>query len=134
MSSSYSEIREKYFRRKIDRAHSGDLEKCFEVQTWLKTVSPSTRKGYLIALKKFCGFCGKSPRQLILERDSEIKNSEPNSRTGVRDLVLDFRECLEKEGYAPKTINTWDGTVRSFFTAVLGVYNSVEYRFPACMK
>lgn len=27
---------------------------------------------------------------------------------------------MEKEGYAPKSINCWDGAVRSFFTAILG--------------
>jgi integrase/recombinase XerD len=104
------------------------LEDYAEVQTWLKTVSPSTRPNYLAALKKFCEFCGKNPKQLILERDEEIKNPDPNSRTAIRDLVLDFREYLEKEGYAPKTINTWDGAVRSFFTAVLGKAGMVNVK------
>ncbi len=27
---------------------------------------------------------------------------------------------MKKEGYASKSINCWDGAVRSFFTAVLG--------------
>lgn len=36
------------------------------------------------------------------------------------NLILDFRKYLEKENYAPKSINAWDGAVRSFFTAVLG--------------
>ena len=82
-------------------------------------------------MKKFCEFCKKNPRQLILDRDREIKNPEPNSRTGIRNLVLDFREYLEREGYAPKTINAWDGAVRSFFSAVLGkagMINVKNYR------
>ena len=95
------------------------LEFC-EVQSWLKTVSDKSQKQYLHALKYFCNFCGKTPKQLILERDKEVKNSDPNSRTGIRDLILDFRKYLEKERYAPKSINAWDGAVRSFFTAVLG--------------
>lgn len=108
-----------------------ELESFSEVQTWLKTVSPSTRSGYLSALKKFCEFSGKNPKQLILDRDKEIKNLDPNLRTGIRDLVLDFREYLKKEGYAPKTINAWDGAIRSFFTAVLGnagMVNVKNYR------
>jgi len=91
-----------------------------EVQTWLKTVSERSQTQYLYALRYFCEFCRKTPKQLILERDKELRNSDPNSRTGIRDLILDFRKYLEKEGYAPKTINAWDGAVRSFFTAVLG--------------
>jgi len=101
------------------------------IQSWLKTVSPSTRVGYRTALKEFCEFSGKNPRQLILERDAELKNPEPDSRTGIRDLVLDFREYLEKEEYAPKTINAWDGAIRGFFTAGLGkagMINVKNYR------
>ncbi|MCW1298554.1 MAG: hypothetical protein OH351_04680, partial [Candidatus Parvarchaeota archaeon] len=79
-----------------------------EVQTWLKTVSDKSQKQYLHALRYFCEFCRKTPKQLILERDKEIRNSDPNSRTGIRDLILDFRKYLEREGYAPKSINCWD--------------------------
>ena len=94
----------------------------------LKTVSPTTRNTYLTALKKFCDFSGKNPSQLILERDKEIREPNPNSRTGIRDLVLSFREYLEKEGYAPKSINAMDGAVRSFFTAVLGKQGMVNVK------
>jgi len=96
-----------------------DIEKYPEVQTWLKTVSPSTRPNHL-ALKKFCGFCGKNPSQLILQRDKEVRDPDLSSRTGIRDLILDFREYLEKEGYAPRSISTMDAAVRGFFRAVLG--------------
>ncbi|MCX8166248.1 MAG: hypothetical protein N3E37_00130 [Candidatus Micrarchaeota archaeon] len=89
------------------------------MQSWLKTVSDKSQKQYIHALRYFCEFCRKTPKQLILERDKEIRNTDPNSRTRIRDLVLDFRKYLEKEGYAPKSINCWDGAVRSFFTAVL---------------
>lgn len=98
---------------------AAELEKFQEVQTWLKTVSPITAKGYLKALSEFCNWCGKDPRQLILERDKEKNNPDPNKRVGTRNLILDFRKFLEKK-YAPKTINTMDGAVRSFFSAVLG--------------
>jgi integrase len=107
------------------------LQTCPEVQTWLKTVSEKSGEQYLRILKKFCEFSRKTPKQLILERDKELKNSDPNSRTGIRDLVLDFRRYLEKEGYAPKSINTRDGAIRSFFTAVLGregMINVKNYR------
>ena len=108
-----------------------ELEQYQEVQTWLKTISKSSRRPYLLALKKFCEFSGKTPKELILERDREIKNPDPNNRTGIRDLIFDFRRYLEKEQYAPKTINALDGAVRSFFTAVLGkagMINIKNYR------
>jgi len=97
-----------------------EIERFPEVQTWLKTVSPPTRGGYLSVLKKLCGFSGNTPTQLILERNNEMTNNDPNSRTGIRDLILDFREYLKREGYAPKTINAWDGAVRGFLQLCLG--------------
>lgn len=107
------------------------LRKYQEVQTWLRTIGESSVSVYLNALKKFCDFSEKSPHELILMRDKETRNSDPNSRTGVRDLILDFRRYLEMEKYAPKTINAIDGSVRSFFTAVLGksgMINVKNYR------
>jgi integrase len=107
------------------------LQEFVEVQTWLKTIGKSSVNLYLNALKKFCDFSGRNPRELILMRDKETRNPDPNSRTGVRDLIFDFRCYLEKEKYAPKTINSLDGTVRSFFTAVLGregMVNVKNYR------
>jgi len=107
------------------------LQEFVEVQTWLKTIGKSSVNLYLNALKKFCEFSGKNPRELILTRDKETRNPDPNNRTVVRDLIFDFRRYLEKEKYAPKTINALDGAVRSFFTAVLGregMVNVKNYR------
>jgi integrase len=97
-----------------------NIEKYPEVQTWLKTVSPKTAENYKSNLKKFCYWCGKTPPQLIIDRDSEKNVADPNKRTGTKNLILDFRVFLEREGYAPKSINAMDGAIRGFFTAVLG--------------
>ena len=35
---------------------------------------------------------------------------------------------LEKEGYAPKSINAWDGAVRGFFSSVLGKAGMINVR------
>jgi hypothetical protein len=106
------------------------LEDYAEVQTWLKTVSPSTRPNYLAALKKLCEFCGKNPKQLILERDEEIKNPDPNSRTAIRDLVLDFREYLEKEGYAPKSIrNPHSSLGEKYYPKLFFQVTNVQHSF-----
>jgi len=103
-----------------------------EVQTWLKTMGESSRPKHLAILEKFCEWCGKDPKQLILERDTELRNPDPNSRTGIRDLILDFRTYLEGEEYAPKSINSMDGYVRGFFTAVLGKQAMINVKnYPA---
>jgi hypothetical protein len=76
-----------------------------EVQTWLRTVSEKSAKLYIKCLEKFCNWCKKSPEQLILDRDKELKSSNPNGRTETINLILDFRKYLEEQGYAPKSIN-----------------------------
>ena len=104
------------------------LQEYQEVQTWLRTISSQSGVIYLNALKKFCEWCGKDPHKLILQRDKELKNDDPNNRTGIRDLLLDFRHHLEHMGLAPKTINTYDGAIRGFFTSVLGKRGIVNIR------
>ena len=120
--ASYDKIRKKYLKKggTHNTAHLfTDIEKYPEVQTWLKTVSSTTRTNYLRALTKFCNWCGKDPHGLIIERDRERDNPNPNERVGTRNLILDFRKFLEKK-YAPATINCMDGAMRGFFSAVLG--------------
>jgi len=99
-----------------------------EVKTWLKNVGLSSYNVYMFALQKLCNWCGKDPHELIIDRDQEIKSDEPIKRNGTRDLIIDFRHLLESQGYAPKTINSMDGAVRSFFTAVLGRSGMVNLR------
>jgi len=121
-------------KRKL-RQRMGELKKYQEVQTWLKTVSKSSISLYLDALAKFCEFTGKNPRELFLMRDKEVRDPDPDARTQVRDLILNFKEYLE-EGYAPKTINALDGAVRSFFSANLekaGMINVKNYK-NACIS
>lgn len=115
----------------VERNKRKSIEQYTEVQTWLRTVSEQSRNMYLSTLKRFCEFSGKTPGELIEQRDTEIRNKNHNNRTGMRDLVLDFRTYLGKEGYAHKSINTRDGVVRGFFTANLGkagMINVKNYR------
>lgn len=101
------------------------------MQTWLKTVSEKTGHWYAVVLRRFCEFSGKNPSELIRQRDLELKQTDPNGRTGIRDLILDYRAYLEKEEYSGNSINTFDGAIRGFFTAVLGnaaMINVKNYR------
>ena len=118
-------------KRNERKDKKSEIESYQEVQTWLRTVSKKSRPLYLSALRKFCEFSGKGPYELIKQRDEELKNNDHNNRTGIRDLILDFRVYLEKEQYAGKTINSLDGAIRGFFTAVLGkgaMINVKNYR------
>jgi integrase len=94
-------------------------------------VSKRTVPLYISALEAFCEFSGKTPSELIKQRDDELRSDDHNNRTGIRNLILDFRVYLEKGKYAPKTINAKDGAIRGFFSAVLGhgaIVNVKNYR------
>jgi len=104
------------------------LEEYIEVQTWLKNIGKSSLNVYISALRRYCNWCGRNPKQLILDRDHEVKCNDPINRNNTRDLLLDFRQHLEKQGYAPKTINSIDGAVRSFYTKVLGRSGMINLR------
>ena len=75
---------------------------------------------YISGLEAFCEFSGRDPSELIKQRDDELRSDGHNNRTGISDLILDFRVYLEKEKFPPKTINAKDGAIRGFFSADLG--------------
>jgi site-specific recombinase XerD len=104
------------------------LEEYMEVQTWLKNIGKTSRNVYLSALRRFCNWSGKNPHILIIDRDHEIHSDDPLNRNKTRDLLLDFRQHLEKTGYAPKTINSMDGAIRSFFTTIIGRSGMINLR------
>jgi len=110
----------KNLKRRREASPFSNIEKYHEVKTWLRTVTPTTQEYYLSALKKFCNWCGKNPHQLIMERDEENDHPDPNKRTRTKNLILDFRKFLEKEGYSPSTINSMDGAIRGLYSSVLG--------------
>ncbi|KXB02191.1 hypothetical protein AKJ43_02280 [candidate division MSBL1 archaeon SCGC-AAA261D19] len=55
-----------------------------------------------------------------MERDEEKNISDPSKQNRTKSLVLDFRKYLEKEGYVPSSINTFDGAIRGFYSSILG--------------
>ena len=54
------------------------------------------------------------------KRNITLKSLVSPQPIEIRDLLLDFRHHLEHTGLAPKTINSYGGAIRDFFTAVLG--------------
>lgn len=99
-----------------------------EVASWLNTVSKSSQTYYIRAIEIFCNWCGKNPRELITDRYKELKSDNPIDRNNARDLLISFRKYLEEYGYAPKSINVLDGSIRSFYTANLGKMGMINIR------
>jgi integrase/recombinase XerD len=105
-----------------------ELQNYVEVGSWLNTVSESSQSYYIRAIEHFCNFCGKNPSQLIIDRNNEIRSDNPIDRNNTRDLIIGFRKYLEEYGYAPKSINVFDGAIRSFYSANLGKMGMINIR------
>lgn len=105
-----------------------ELNKYLEVVSWLNTVSKSSQRYYIRALRHYCNWCGKNPTELILERDKETKSNNPIDRNNTRDMIIEFRQYLETMKYAPKSINVMDGAIRSFYTTNLGKIGMINIR------
>jgi len=104
---------------------SRELEEQESVQRMLNSisarrggsVSESTRRSFLIFIEKFCKFCGKTPDELIAERARDWKSDDIFTRRRHEELVLKFSQHLHQEGYAPGSISTTIGAVRSLYRA-----------------
>jgi len=64
----------------------------------------------------------------VVSTPSENKEASGYNRTEVRNLLLDFRSHLEYVNLAPKTISSYDGALRGFFTSVLGKRGMINIR------
>ena len=85
---------------------------------WLKSVakSPNTRRNYSHDLNSFAAFTGKTPDELIIEAEAEIKDSKLMRERSVSDDVPDFLEHLKGKNLAPNTIRNYIMAIQSFYT------------------
>jgi site-specific recombinase XerD len=65
---------------------------------------------------------------MVENHNPSISGCLSHGRTGIRDLLLDFRGHLEHKGLSPKTIASSDGAIRGFFTSVLGKRGMINIR------
>lgn len=87
------------------------------VEIWFlkKDIRKGTQKSYNIALKQYCEYTSKSPSELIEEAEDEESKGIKLSRRKIQNYMLGYRKMLEESGKAPKTINLYLSSVRSFY-------------------
>jgi len=78
-------------------------------------VSESTRTTFMIYIKRFCKFCGKTPDELIDERKNDWKSDDIFIKRRHEEKLMEFAQYLRKEGYTSNTVSTAVGSVRSFY-------------------
>lgn len=104
------------------------------VKRWLNQVfadgvrSKATESLYLHFLRRYCKFASKNPDELIAERDEHLQSRNELVRRQHEDLLVNFRNHLEKEdGLARSSVVTASNVVKSFYVAN---YLRLEVRTP----
>jgi integrase len=105
--------------------------KAKEIQTdptvldWLATVNPkpATAKNYLQAMQKFTEWTLKSPDELLVEAEEEIKRGLLPRQRSIKRYLTGFRKYLQDERYAPLS-------VKSYMTGVKSFYQSFDIEIP----
>lgn len=89
------------------------------VEIWFlkKDIRKGTQKSYKLALKQYCEYTSKSPSELIDEAEDEEGKGIKLSRRKIQNYMLGYRKMLEESGKAPKTINLYLSSIRSFYDA-----------------
>ena len=78
-------------------------------------VSESTKTTFLIYIKRFCEFYGKTPDDLIKDRMSDWKSDDIFIRRRHEERLMEFAQYLRAEGYTSNTVSTAVGAVRSLY-------------------
>lgn len=102
-----------------------DLQNDTLIKEWFITnrVKESTRKIYIEAIKPFINMTGKTPNELILEAEADIKSGKLMRERRVRSYLLQFIELLNKTKpngeprYSASSVSLRWYTIRSFYHA-----------------
>lgn len=97
-----------------------NLEVYQAVKRWLtkletRSDSSSTRKSGLLWLRDFCNFAKTNPDSLIKERTENLESTVQGIRRKHEELLEGFIITMKKDDYAPNSISTASGMIRSFY-------------------
>lgn len=76
------------------------------IRRWLsgKRATKETIQSYLQSMQHFTEFVKKSPEELIVEAEAEIKAGLLMRERNIDTYLLDFREDQEGKGLAPTSV------------------------------
>jgi len=99
---------------KIDELHKDVI-----IKDWFDTINPSdgTIRVYVSAMQTYTEFTGKSPEELINEAELEISAGVLPRKRSIKRYMNNFRNHLQDDGLADKTIQRMMSAVRSFYAS-----------------
>jgi integrase len=100
-----------------------ELKNDTEVKKWFSGINASynTKQSYLQAMQAYTEMTGKTPEQLILEAEAEVRAGKLMRERMIFTYLPEFRELLESKELAPLTIKNRMTGVCSFYK-----YNNIE--------
>jgi len=101
----------------LTSSYASDLKNDPIVYNWLLSIDASvnTQRNYLQAIKAFCEFTEKTPDELILEAEQEIKSGLLMRQRHIKIYLISFKKSLQDKGLAPMTVRSYMSGVQSFY-------------------
>jgi len=88
------------------------------VRYWLKELvnrSDGTRRVYVYNLKLFCDYIDKTPDELIIQRDSDLRAKDRRDKYRIETDVKSYMAMLDRKGASFGSRNVKYAAIRSFF-------------------
>lgn len=88
------------------------------IKNWLSGIGAkkTTRTIYIDSLRAYTEFLNKTPEQIIIESEEDIKSGRLMRERNIFNDLREFREFLESSSVAPMTVKGRLTSVRSFYT------------------
>ena len=102
---------------KLTSIYASDLKNDPIVSNWLLSIdaSANTQRNYLQAIKAFCEFTEKTPDELILEAEQEVKFGLLMRQRHIKTYLISFKKSLQDKSLAPMTVRSYMNGVQSFY-------------------
>src|SRR5665647_1243104 len=106
-----------YFICRKLNMNNTELKENVEIKKWFSGINASdnTKQSYLQAMQAYTDKTGKTPEQLILEAEAEVRAGRLMRERTIFTYLPEFRELLEKKELAPLTIKNRMTGICSFY-------------------
>jgi hypothetical protein len=85
---------------KLTSSYANNLKSDPIVSNWLLSIdaSANTERNYLQAIKAFCEFTEKTPDELIMEAEQEVKSGLLMRQRFIKTYLISFKKSLQDKG------------------------------------
>lgn len=95
-----------------------ELENDKYITKWFNgnELEPRTRKNYILGMKHYTEYTGKSPIELIQDAEADIKSDKLPRDYSIKHYLIEFREQLKSTGISDNSVRTYLASIKSFYS------------------